>query len=210
MKSVVLNDLYNISHNAKQMIFLLVFWAVCFFTSIDKGGYIILCAILASMMTITTFSFDEKCDWAKYVLVMPNSRKGYVAAKYLTNLIFSMAGILWGMVITTVVCLMKGNFDILQILFCAYGGIAITVLLSCVWIPLLIKFGAEKSRMIMIAVVALPVLLVAWIGNELSKRGMLPSMQMLKMIAYISPLLLILLVAVTMSISIKIFQKKEF
>ena len=64
--------------------------------------------------------------------------------------------------------------------------------------------------MIMIAVVALPVLLVAWIGNELSKRGMLPSEQTLKIMAYLSPLLLILLVVVTMFISIKIFQKKEF
>ncbi len=62
MKSLILKDLYNIIHNSKSMLFILLFFAVVFLPSSGIQGYIYTCAILCSMMIVTTLSFDERSD----------------------------------------------------------------------------------------------------------------------------------------------------
>lgn len=59
MKSLVLKDLFNIGHNAKSMLFILVVFAVALIPFSGVEGYIFVCAILCSMMIVTTFSFDD-------------------------------------------------------------------------------------------------------------------------------------------------------
>ncbi len=60
MKSLILKDLYNIGHNAKSMLFMLVMFAVIIIPSSGVQGYIFVSAILCSMMIVTTFSFDVR------------------------------------------------------------------------------------------------------------------------------------------------------
>ena len=60
MKSLVLKDLFNIGHNAKSMLFILVVFAVALIPFSGVEGYIFVCAILCSMMIVTTFSFDDQ------------------------------------------------------------------------------------------------------------------------------------------------------
>ena len=75
MSGLLLNDFYTIGHNAKQMILILLIWAVCFLPGRDGSTYIIMCASLCGMMTATTFTFDDKCHWEKYAMILPISKK---------------------------------------------------------------------------------------------------------------------------------------
>ena len=59
MKSLVLKDLFNIGHNAKSMLFILMVFAVALIPSSSVEGYIFVCAILCSMMIVTTFSLNS-------------------------------------------------------------------------------------------------------------------------------------------------------
>lgn len=59
MKSLILKDLYNIGHNARSMIFILLILAFSLIPSMGLEGYIIMSGILCSSMIITTFSFDD-------------------------------------------------------------------------------------------------------------------------------------------------------
>lgn len=56
MKSLILKDLYNIGHNTKSMLFILLVFAVAFIPTSGVGTYIFICGILCSMMIVTTFS----------------------------------------------------------------------------------------------------------------------------------------------------------
>lgn len=49
MKSLVLKDLFNIGHNAKSMLFILVVFAVALIPFSGVEGYIFVCAILCSI-----------------------------------------------------------------------------------------------------------------------------------------------------------------
>lgn len=53
MSGLLLKDFYTIGHNAKQMILILLIWAVCFLPGRDGSTYIIMCASLCGMMTVT-------------------------------------------------------------------------------------------------------------------------------------------------------------
>lgn len=78
MKSLVLKDLFNIGHNAKSMLFILVVFAVALIPFSGVEGYIFVCAILCSMMIVTTFSFDDSSKWTRYAMIMPVSRKNWL------------------------------------------------------------------------------------------------------------------------------------
>ena len=75
MKSLVLKDLFNIGHNAKSMLFILVAFAAAFIPFSGVEGYIFECAILCSMMIVTTFSFDDNSKWTRYAMIMQFPRK---------------------------------------------------------------------------------------------------------------------------------------
>ena len=86
MKSLVLKDLFNIGHNAKSMLFILVVFAVALIPFSGVEGYIFVCAILCSMMIVTTFSFDDSSKWTRYAMIMPVSKKELVAGKFMVLL----------------------------------------------------------------------------------------------------------------------------
>lgn len=160
MKSMMLKDFYNIGHNAKQMMLLIIFLAICLIPSSGAEGFIITCSILCSMMTVTTFSFDERCKWEKYALIMPVSRRDYVKEKYLLNLIFGSVGVAAGLVIGVIIGLVTKKLDVVSLLGCGIVGILITLLNGSLFIPAIFRLGTENVRMIMMAAVALPVLIV--------------------------------------------------
>ena len=78
MKSLILKDLYNISHNAKSMLFMLIVFACIFIPASNTEGYIFACAILCSMMVVTTFAFDDNSKWNRYAMIMPEIGRAHV------------------------------------------------------------------------------------------------------------------------------------
>lgn len=81
MKSLILKDLYNIGHNEKSMLFILAVFAIALIPTSGVAGYIFACAILCSMMIVTTFSFDDNSKWARYAMIMPVSKKRFSCRK---------------------------------------------------------------------------------------------------------------------------------
>lgn len=164
MKSLILKDLYNISHNAKSMLLILLLFAVLFLPQNSYGpqSYIITCGLLCSMMTITTFSFDENCKWTRYATVMPISKRDYVAAKFLVQLIFAAAGAVWGLVtglafgaVLHKLSLTSAS-DLISMLVFTGVSLAASEICGAVSIPLLFQFGAEKARIMTLVSIFIP------------------------------------------------------
>ena len=141
MKSLILKDLYNISHNSKVMLAMLLLFA---FTTLPQGGtegYIVMCCLLCSMMVVTTFSFDENSKWTKYALVLPLSKKDYVLSKFIILLIFSLIGAAFGLVfgsfLGVVLHKFSGSFTetLLSQLFIALIGVALSITFGSFTIP---------------------------------------------------------------------------
>lgn len=162
MKSLIIKDLYNIGHNAKSMIFILLVLAFGLIPSSGTEGYIIMSGILCSMMIITTFSFDDQSKWLKYAMVMPVTKKDIVISKFIVLLIFSTIGAVTGLVIGAIggTILHKGVFsnvnNMLSLLFTGVLSLVISEFAGSMSIPLLFKFGAEKARILMLVSCLIP------------------------------------------------------
>lgn len=161
MKSLILKDLYNIGHNIKSMLFMLVVFAFCLIPGSGVEGYIVACALLCGMMVVTTFSFDDSANWTRYAMVMPIERKDLIMGKFVVLAIFGAAGSLFGLLAGSVggAIAKKVSFDSLQIsqlLLLTLLAWIISFVFGSMSIPLAIKFGAEKGRMLLLVSLLVP------------------------------------------------------
>ncbi len=161
MKSLILKDLYNIGHNTKSMLFIMVVFAAVFIPSSGVEGYVCVCAILCSMMIVTTFSFDDASKWNQYAMIMPVSRKELVAGKFIVLAIFCAVGSLFGMVMGLAggLILKKVSLDLTGLgglLFSALVAWVISLILGSMSIPLVFRFGAEKGRVLLLVSFLVP------------------------------------------------------
>lgn len=161
MKSLILKDLYNIGHNAKSMLLILLVFAIGLIMVSGVESYIISSGVLCSMMIVTTFTFDDHCKWSKYALVMPICKKDIVKAKFIVLIIFCIAGICVGTVFGVAggVAMHKMALSmegIVTMLFIGFVGLIVSVIFGSMSIPLVFKYGAEKGRMLLLISFAVP------------------------------------------------------
>lgn len=209
MRGLMLNDLYNIGHNAKQMLLIVVIWAFCFASGSDSGTYMIMYSVIFCMMTATICSFDEKSGWAKYAMVLPVSKRDYVLAKYMINLIFALVGCLTGIVVTLVANWIQGKKMEVSLWGISILGICIGVFLGSVLIPLLLQFGTEKARIIMVGMIAIPILIGLVLEDIMEKMNITISAEVVEKIIYAIPVAILPFVVLAFFISVHIFEKKE-
>lgn len=215
MKSLILKDIFNIVHNAKSMLLMLV----CFiFLLIPQGGpesYIVVSCLLCAMMIITTFSFDESSKWMKYAMILPLSKKEYVLSKFIVLLIFTLFGAVFGLLLGTVGGLVFGKFQgftlssVLTMTAAVLPGLAFGFIAAGLSIPLLFKYGAEKARMMMLISCGAPAALLAGIYQLLKLMGIKLTERTLTTLLYASPAAAIILLFLLYQLSYIIFSKKE-
>lgn len=214
MKSLILKDLYNIGHNAKSMILILLFLAAVLIPSSGVEGYIVVSALMCSMMMITTFAFDNSSRWTRYAMIMPISKKDVVTSKFVVLLIFSAIGALFGGFIGIVggVVTNKITFDtasILQLLSVTLVALIIAMIFGGTSITLVFKFGAEKGRMLLLFSVLIPGAIGCGIYLLLSVLGVELTDQLVFILLCVSPLIAFLWDYAMYKISYKIFSQQE-
>lgn len=213
MKSLILKDLYNIGHNAKSMLFILVIFAVAFIPTSGVEGYIFMCAILCSMMIVTTFSFDDTSKWTRYAMITPISKKDLVAGKFIVLAIFCVIGSLFGMVVGAIggVILKKVSFDLAgigELLFLTLVAWVISLILGSISIPLVFKFGAEKGRVLILVSFLIPAAICFGIYQLLVILGVEMTDQLFILLCC-SPIVAFIWCYVMYQISYQIFAKQE-
>ena len=214
LKSLVLKDLFNIGHNAKSMLFILVVFAVAFIPFSGVEGYIFVCAILCSMMIVTTFSFDDSSKWTRYAMIMPVSKKELVAGKFMVLAIFCAIGSLFGLIIGFIGGLIthKIVLDIVgigELLFLTLGAWVISLIFGSMSIPLVFKFGAEKGRVLLLVSFFIPAGICFGIYQLLTMLGVALTDQIVFILLCCSPLLALAWCYVMYQISYRIFVKQE-
>lgn len=214
MRSLILKDLYNIGHNAKSMLFILVVLAVVFLPSEQGDGYMFLCAILCSMMVVTTFNFDENSKWERYAMVTPVSKKDLVAAKYVVLMIFCGIGSVFGGAASFVggVLIKHNTYDtmgIFQLVVMILVAFVISVVYGSMTIPLIFKFGPERARMLLLVSILVPTLIGYGIYKILLLLGVLFTDKLILILLCLSPLIAIAWCGVMYLISYSIFKKRN-
>ena len=168
-------------------------------------------------VSVGTISYDGYHHGMKFLMTLPVTKKQYVQSKYLLSFGFA--------VLVSVISLLFGddkNTDFRKTgsrgpLISAGTALVISCIILCGMIPLRLKYEAEKSRIVMVAVVAV-IFLVAAACKELYdvyQKSFGKGLQFLDtlsgwQIAVGLIVVMMICLAVSVKVSERIMEKKEF
>lgn len=211
MMGLILKDMLNLKSYAKMLLLFGAIFGFFSFVTDDSSTLDVMFAMICGMLVLTTMSYDDLAKWDRYALTMPITRKEIVRSKYIDAMIFSAAGFIVVTVVTFVICMIKGTSYSGTDLLTSVVLFFVAILLNCIMIPMLYKFGTEKARIIMILCALLPTGIILLVANMLKGAGIpMPSEQAVINFLYCLPVLLVAIIIVSYNCSQRIYAKKEF
>ena len=213
MKGLLVKDLRLLLSQSRFYIILLIvlFVAGTSTQATFVSGYI---AVVFPMFAVSTISYDEYDNGNAFLFTLPFSRKEYVLAKYIFGLLLCVFGSILGTSLVVIQGIMTHSLDMEMMISSQFGTILSSVLVLSIMFPLQFKFGAEKSRVALIAVigsiffiVTVGVKIIEKLNVELSWLNVLWNNDylLLGVLAFI----VILFIIFSIKMSMKIMLKKE-
>lgn len=175
----------------------------------DQGGLMFaMVLVLSAILPVSSIAYDERCKWDKIANTAPLSRKEIVMAKYLFAILLTV----FSVAVCFVIYLFDSRMPMTEKLIMCYmltmGGMLYQALL----LPVNIKFGAEKGRNIMMAIMFVPVLFVVAVSNtglvDLSAVVLFLENNE-QLIPYIVTATVAVVYSVSVTLSVKIYENKD-
>lgn len=206
MSGLLLKDLYILKKYGKTMVALILFFSLFAAFSKDAGFLSGMIIFVGTTMAINSFSYDDLSKWQSFALAMPVKRRTVVLAKYLFTLILAVGSTLFSVVLNVILGLVRRNIALDSILPVAGIMLGLVLFINAIILPLIYKFGVEKSRLLMIVVYALP---AVFILSALNFGSSFPAFIPLNLLAALSPVLVAAVFWGSYLLSCRIYEKKE-
>lgn len=148
MKGLIKKDLLLLKNNWKTLILFIFVYLICSTEQDGIESFII--PFMTAMICMSTFNYDEYNKWDAYALTLPGKKDEIIKAKYLTALILIVVGVLVSFALSGILGFARGNFVLDQTIEYTLAGLASGLLVISIMYPLIIKFGLEKGRLIIV------------------------------------------------------------
>ena len=178
-------------------------------------GYL---TMLSTITAVSTISYDEFDNGMAFLMTLPFTRKIYVREKYLFSLLSAAAAWCVGLILYIVSAALRHNTIVLaDELPMLLAILPVLYLSAAVMIPLQLKYGSEKSRIVLFILFGLAAVLFVGIKNGFGSS--LPSPDgLVKVLDGLSPAVVLLPLAAVCALaayisylcSVRIMEKKEF
>lgn len=214
MKGLLYKDIVVLKKQISTLlVFVMVYGGFCVAGVFDFSIIGVLVSVFGLTIPMSSVALDDAAHWDRYAAATPAGRKGIVAGKYLFTLLVILVSGLAG---TAIMLGMSatGLIDnppqelVVVILSCA----AVTLLLDAVILPFLLKYGAEKARIVsMITFVLIfgSIVLLGGLANNGVNMPQLPGW-----LAAALPAVFALVsmggFALSFAVSLGIYDRKEF
>lgn len=212
MTGLVLKDFYIMKSMGRSYLFMFGIFAVMSLMGLYDGISFIsfLAVMMLVMMPINTFAYDEQAKWDRYAAATPAGRRGVVGGKYLFTVVLLAAGLLLcgGLQLGMFALGLGGEDSLGDMLLAVVAAISIGAVLNAILLPLLFKFGTQKSRIFLILSVGVAVGgLVALLGVVTESETEME--RLLGTVGGLAPILSVGLMVISYFISCGIYGKKE-
>ena len=201
IKALLFKDINALKRYARL---LLVMAVVCSFLFKDQGSALIVMIYSASLM-LTTMAIDEREHFLRRAISDSGRKKEIVGEKYILLLMLvGIAGVL-SVILEYIMALfyhrpLAWDGVAMEIL----TGFAITSFSGSMTIPLTLKFGSEKARIILLLCYMVPAVFVIWLFSSIDITLSLP------LIIIAAVLFSVLCNIVSFLISLRLLAKKDF
>ena len=202
----------------KQTLLIFFIMALVMGLSMDGSFIIGYLTMLATIIAIGTISYDEFDNGLAFLMTLPVDRKTYVREKYLFS--FMMAAAAWcvGALLYCIGNVIRSNAaDISGELPMLLALIPVMYLSAAILIPLQLKYGSEKSRIVLFIIFGIIMVLIYGVKKVVKRPDNLFA-EMAKTLSGMSPMLILLVLTAVCAViccisclwSIRIMEKKEF
>lgn len=202
----------------RKSFFLLMFAIAAMLSFTTDGAFVVgYLTLLCSLFTLSTISYDEYDNCFAFLFTMPINEKIYVIEKYIFSFIIGIGSFVLAMVIIVVSGMVKGEMLSPEGYLGFLVYIPIGLLIVAFNVPVQLKFGQEKSRIVTLIIFGL-FALAAYGFQEIITYLKLPvpkivaTMNLLPNAAWIviGLAIVIFFVVISANVSISIMKKKEY
>ena len=217
MKGLIIKD-FQLLFSNKRILYIVL--AIALFSAMMGDGITLtyissFVAVMLQVSALATISYDNYQHGNTFLMTLPLRRKDYVIEKYIFCSIIAFVGIIFSLILGLLVKMRTNNMKIeiavgivIALVFLIYSFIAI---------PLELKFGNEVGRTIPFIIGAV-IFLIAQIliqVNDSLFDSIMNWLNKLENISDITALMIaiaafVIALTITIPISIKIINKKEF
>ena len=106
----------------------------------------LICTMMPLILTAIAFGYDTKSKFEQFAFSMPIKKSSFVLSKLFFAFVFG----LFGSVCLFVQLVIKSEMSIDNIIFISLITLVASFLISAIQLPFILKYGAEKGRMIMV------------------------------------------------------------
>ena len=205
MTGLILKDALVLKKSLKSYLLLLAVYAVLTVTGLFSISFVAaFLEVIAMMLPMSAFAFDEQAHWDRYAAALPLSRRDLVAARYLFTLLVLLCAAAFGAAMCVVVSF-SGDWD--AVWECGMS-IAVTMLLGVlalsVAMPLNYRLGPERARPALYLTILLPVaaIFVSFKMDIWSANGSVTHLEDLPPLLILLPLIFLAVVALAVSFAV--------
>ena len=218
MKGLLIKDFKYIKY--QYHFFLLLFLIAIGISMFSKESSFIIgyLSFITSLFVLTTISYDEFNNGYAFLFTLPFSRKEYIIEKYVFGLGVGSIGWLIATIIASILEITTfHNMSILELWLSSLFVIDVLILLVSIMIPIQFKFGSEKGRIVLFAIIGC-VFIVFYIINFLFNMIHIDLLTILNQISNLNFSFLIIIgliisficLYISYKISYQIIYHKEF
>ena len=203
MKGIVIKDLLTLKSSMKTVVLIVILFG---FMGAKSGSTYMstFASVYAAILPMTCMAFDERSRFNRYAVIMPINIRDVVLSKYVVGLILAVAAT----VVATAMTAVAGG----SIGETVAASIAIPMVYHSILLPLMFKFGVEKSRIIILAGVVVPAVGISFLEESGRLSGAINAIGAIEMstaIAYIAAVLVVMYIA-SVFISLAVCRNKEW
>ncbi len=172
----------------------------------------LICAMIPLILTAIAFGYDTKSKFEQFAFSMPIKKSSFVLSKLFFAFVFGLVGSV-GSVCLFVLFVVKNEMSIDNIVFISLITLVASVLMSAIQLPFILKYGAEKGRLIMVITYFVIFALSTFLKEKsdlLANMVELFSKYSMVMIFIGIVLVGLVIIGIAIKISISIMDKKEY
>lgn len=106
----------------------------------------LICTMIPLILTAIAFGYDTKSKFEQFAFSMPIKKSSFVLSKLFFAFVFG----LFGSVCLFLQLVIKSEMAIYNIIFISLITLVASILISAIQLPFILKYGAEKGRLIMV------------------------------------------------------------
>lgn len=208
MTALIVKDLMTIQRQLKaQAIFLILISIMSVFM---QQGTILFSFIvfIVTIQAITALTHDELCNWDKYVNTLPISTGDIVLSKYLLSIILMIIGLVIALPFVLLINRFTNNIATTDFFLTFSLIVTAAFFMLAMLLPIYIKFGFIKGRIVLIALCFIPGFLMKLLNEELA--NFLVTLSKWQDYSYFAPFFGLFILWLSSLISTAIYKHKDF